>query len=106
MPADANVVDLRYAKESTFGTPPGGTYTEVRYTGESLKQTTDTTLSNEIRSDRATSDIIRTNVGAYTGGGPEHWWPADGDSGTTVTDRGSVGGCNLTLHGGVTIEAV
>jgi len=38
--------------------------------------------------------------------GPVHWWPADGDSGTTVTDRGSVGGCNLTLHGGVTIKEV
>lgn len=35
-----------------------------------------------------------------------HWWPADGDSGTTVTDRGLVGGCNLTLNGNVTIGAV
>lgn len=35
--------------------------------------------------------------------GPVHWWPADGDSGTTITDRGSAGTCNLTLHGGVTI---
>jgi hypothetical protein len=43
-------------------------------------------------------------VGAYTGGGPAHWWPGDGDSGATVTDRGSVGTCNLALHGGVTIE--
>jgi hypothetical protein len=49
---------------------------------------------------------LRANVGAYTGGGPDHWWPGDGDAGTTVTDRGLVGGCNLTLHGGVTIEAV
>lgn len=47
---------------------------------------------------------LSEDVGAYTGGGPAHWWPADGDTGTTVTDRGSVGGCNLTLHGGVTIE--
>lgn len=47
---------------------------------------------------------LREAVGAYTGGGPAHWWPADGDSGTTVTDRGSVGTCPLTLHGGVTIE--
>lgn len=36
-------------------------------------------------------------------GGPTHWWPGDGDSGTTITDRGSAGTCNLTLHGGVTI---
>lgn len=49
---------------------------------------------------------LREDVGNYTGGGPEHWWPGDGDSGTTVTDRGSVGTCALTLHGGVTIEEV
>lgn len=49
---------------------------------------------------------LRTVSGAYDGAtnGPEHWYPADGDTGTTVTDRGSVGGCNLNLHGGMTIE--
>lgn len=31
-----------------------------------------------------------------------HWWPAKGDTGETVIDRGHVGGCNLTMHGGVT----
>lgn len=49
---------------------------------------------------------LSTNVGAYTGGGPVHWWPADGDTAPTVTDRGSVGTCNLTLGAGVTIEVV
>lgn len=37
------------------------------------------------------------------GAGPVHWWPADGDTSPTITDRGSVGTCNLTLHGGVSI---
>lgn len=46
---------------------------------------------------------LRVASGDYNGGGPVHWWPADGDTGTTVTDRGSVGGCNLTLNGNVTI---
>lgn len=39
-----------------------------------------------------------------TTGGPPHWYPGDGDTGTTITDRGSAGNCNLTLHGGVSIE--
>lgn len=47
---------------------------------------------------------LRVASGDYLGS-PAHWWPGDGDSGTTVTDRGSVGGCNLTLNGGVTLEA-
>jgi hypothetical protein len=49
---------------------------------------------------------IREAVGDYTGPGETYgWWPGDGETGTTVTDRGTLG-CNLTLHGGVTIEAV
>lgn len=47
---------------------------------------------------------LSVSSGDYNGGGPDHWWPGTGDSGTTVTDVGSVGGCNLTLNGGVTIE--
>ena len=48
---------------------------------------------------------LREASGDYLGD-VAHWWPADGDSGTTVTDRGLVGGCNLTLNGNVTIGAV
>ncbi|MCC7542456.1 MAG: hypothetical protein IT379_39930 [Deltaproteobacteria bacterium] len=47
---------------------------------------------------------LSVSSGDYSGGGPDHWWEGTGDSGTTVTDVGSVGGCDLTLNGGVTIE--
>lgn len=54
--------------------------------------------------------VAALNTGGVTfdtrtvaGGGPDHWYPCDGDSGTTVTDRGAVGFCDLTLHGGVSI---
>lgn len=46
---------------------------------------------------------VSFDVRTVAGGGPVHWWPADGDSGTVVTDRGSAGTCNLTLAGSVTI---
>ncbi len=60
-----------------------------------------------LASDTTPAHDLRLQATDYLGSGqagPVHWWPADGDSGTTVTDRGSVGTCNLALHGGVTIE--
>lgn len=106
--------------DATDGTP--GAYAAA--TGMRLFATPSNTsrLAGDIRSpavfSRALSDAelaelhalgpthdLRVASGDYSGGGPAHWWPGDGDSGTTVTDRGSVGGCNLTLNGGVTLEA-
>lgn len=48
---------------------------------------------------------LRVASGDYLGD-VAHWWPADGDTGATVTDRGVVGGCNLNLNGNVTIAEV
>lgn len=62
--ADTSQVQLAIKKESTWGTNPGGAADLLRVTGESLAQQTDTTVSNEIRSDRAVPDIIRTAVQA------------------------------------------
>ena len=42
-------------------------------------------------------------LGGATPTGPVYWWPADGDGGTVVTNRGSGGTCSLTLAGSVTI---
>jgi len=66
MAADANSVALRFVEESTYGETPSGppTLQTLRFTSESLKESTDSTKSNEIRADRATSDIIRTGVRA------------------------------------------
>lgn len=66
--ADSSSVQLYYYPEATWGVVPSGsplpTLREFRFTKETLKQTTTTSLSNEIRSDRQVSDIIRTKIGA------------------------------------------
>lgn len=65
--SDTNRVALRfYGPESTFGVAESGnpTFVEMRYTGESLNQATQSTSSQEIRSDRQVVDLIRTGVNA------------------------------------------
>ena len=65
MPADANRVQLLYRNQGTgFDVLGSGAPTEVRFTSESLKQTTDNASSDEIRDDRQRSDIIRTDIRA------------------------------------------
>ena len=64
MPADANRVGLLYRKMASFDNVGVGTTYDLRYTSESLKQTTDSASSDEIRSDRQRSDLIRTDVRA------------------------------------------
>lgn len=66
--SDANRVGLAYVVESTYGTTPSGppTLKNLRYVSESLKQRTTTIKSQEVRSDRQTSDIPR--VGLDVGG--------------------------------------
>lgn len=65
MPSDTNRVALRIRKETSYGVLPGSpVFQNLRYTSESFKQDTESTQSQEIRSDRAVSDIIRTGVAA------------------------------------------
>lgn len=64
--ADSSSVQLYFVEETTWGEIPAGppTLNEFRFTNESLNQTTDTQISEEIRSDRQVSDIIRVAVSA------------------------------------------
>lgn len=65
--SDSSSVQLYYTPEVTWGTTPSGSplpsLREFRFTNESLNQTTESTESEEIRSDRQVSDIIRTLIG-------------------------------------------
>lgn len=64
----SNRTAIRYVPEVTFGvTPATPALQEVRYTGESLAANIATTVSNEIRTNRMRSDLIRTSSEA--GGG-------------------------------------
>lgn len=65
--ADTNRVALGLVEESTWGTWPGGSLEEVRYTSESFGMQQDTTQSEEVRSDRQVPDIIRTGISAEGG---------------------------------------
>ena len=64
--SDANRVGLAYVVESTFGDTPSGppTLQDLRFVSESLAQITGTVSSNEIRSDRQVTDLIRTGLSA------------------------------------------
>jgi len=63
--SDANRTVLRYYEEATWGEITGNPkMTNLRETGESLKGTKQTEVSEEIRSDRQIPGIIRTGIGA------------------------------------------
>lgn len=65
--ATSNRTSLRYVDEVTFGTTPATpAFNEIRYTGESLNFNIQNVVSNEIRSDRMTSDLVQ--VAADVGG--------------------------------------
>lgn len=66
--ASANRAQVRYAVESTFGvTPTTGNHSNLRMTGESLDFAIQTQTSQELRSDRQTTDVVQ--VGASASGG-------------------------------------
>lgn len=73
--ADTNRVQLKYIEENPTGGPSGtwgviratADMTEIRMTGESLAFNIANIVSNEIRSDRQTTDLIQT--GAECSGG-------------------------------------
>ncbi len=60
--SDSNRVGLYYMAESTWGTIPSSALTALRYTGESLSYSVETTVSSEIRSDRQITDLIQTGA--------------------------------------------
>ncbi len=62
--ADSSRTQLFYAKESNWGEVPSSAMTELRFTGEGLGYTIDTTTSNEVRSDRQITDLIQTSSSA------------------------------------------
>lgn len=63
--SDTNRTALLYIPESVFGvTPSTPNMKFVRHTGESLGLDTQTTRSNEIRSDRQIPDFVRTGINA------------------------------------------
>jgi hypothetical protein len=65
--ATSDQTELRYIKETNWGTTPTtGNLTVLRYKGESLNANIETTVSEEIRADRATADL--TPVGQSAGG--------------------------------------
>lgn len=55
-----NNCTVKYLEEVTPGTTPASALTLLRYTSSSLQSNVATTTSNEIRSDRATSDLVQT----------------------------------------------
>ncbi len=59
---DANRVRLSLVPEVTYGVTPSANLIDIRMTGESLEQITNTKLSTEIRSDRNKADLLRTNI--------------------------------------------
>jgi len=62
-----NTVALRYVPEVTPGTSPTSGWKEIRYTGESLAPTQDTTESAEIVASRESQGAVRTGVGGAGG---------------------------------------
>lgn len=60
--ADSNLVDVLIGPESSYNVAPAD-FTRVRLTGESLNQNIQTTVSNEIRSDRKIPSLVRTSSG-------------------------------------------
>lgn len=63
--AISNRASLRYIQESTFGvTPATPAFQELRYNGESLNYNVNNVISDEIRSDRMTTDLIQVQADA------------------------------------------
>ena len=66
--ATSNRTALRWVEETVFGTTPSSpALNDLRYTGESLNYNIANIVSNEIRSDRMTSDLIQTQADASGG---------------------------------------
>ncbi len=60
--AETNQGKVSYIEEVTSGDIPTGNAQEIRFTGESMSVTKETTTSEEIRTDRQVSDLIMTKL--------------------------------------------
>ena len=60
--SDSSQTELSFLKEVTWGVTPAANFTELPFDSESLKQTTGTRTSNQIRKDRQVKDITRIQV--------------------------------------------
>jgi hypothetical protein len=61
--ASSNRASLRFIEEITFGTTPATpAFKELRYTGESLNYNIENIVSEEIRSDRMTTDLVQVSA--------------------------------------------
>jgi len=69
--SDANRSQLGFIEENTIGTCPGTALTSLRFTDESLSFSIENISSNEIRSDRQTTDLVQTSQEAGGGFGFE-----------------------------------
>ena len=99
MPASTNRLGLSFVKESTYGTTPTSTQSNMRFTSESLRQDTGTATSSEIQSDRQIPSVVRATVGAsgdtgfemYCGGSLEDLFhEAFLQHGAAMTDGGTI----------------
>jgi hypothetical protein len=65
---DSNLTQLAYVAESTWGTTPGSPAMRgIRYTGENIDFNIENTESQEIVTDRQTTDLIQTGARAVGG---------------------------------------
>lgn len=62
--SDANYTSLAFARETTWGTPATPPLKIARITGESLEHKKDVVTSEEVRSDRQTSDLVEVGMSA------------------------------------------
>ena len=60
--AETNRVAVRYTAESTYGVLPTTGWKPLRYTSETIGAEPQTTISDEIRSDRMVADLINTSL--------------------------------------------
>lgn len=58
---DTSALDVYLKEESTYATAPTASYQKLRLTSENIKPNYSTTKSEEMRSDRAVIDIVRTD---------------------------------------------
>ena len=64
---DTNRTSLKYIKETTWGTTPATHMNDLRMTGESLSFNISNIVSNELRSDRQTTDLVQVSAEASGG---------------------------------------